>query len=372
MFAAPWAGQMLGDLGAEVIKVERHAGDEMRSYGPPFLKGRDGQELADSAYSLAANRNKRSIAVDLTQPQGVEVVRTLALRSDVVIENFKAGDLARRGLDYASLKALKPDLVYVSITGFGQDGPYAQRPAVDTMAQAMSGMMSVTGEPGGEPQKVGFVVTDLITGLYAVIAVLAGLRHREVQGGPGQHVDLALLDTAIASMSHRTMEYLMTGAPPERKGSGSPGNVPARNFLTADGEICVQAGGEAQFKKLCRALGRDDMLADPRFATRRERAAHEAALVGRLNAIFLTRRSSEWFELLQSFQVLRPRVRRGRMLRRSPGGAPGCPHVRAAPRRRVGGPDRQPHPFLRDARPRRSRPAHGGRAHRRDPAGSGV
>jgi len=295
LFAAPWAGQMLADLGAEVIKVERLDGDEIRRYGPPFLRDKEGRELPESAYTLAANRGKKSIAIDFAKPEGAELVRKLALTSDVLIENFKVGDLARRGLDYDTLKALKPSLIYCSITGFGQTGPYAKRPGVDTAFQAMSGMMSITGEPGRDPQKMGLVITDLIAGLYGVIAVLAGLRHREVNHGPGQHVDLALLDTAVAALSHRAMEYLLTGETPKALGTGSSGNVPARTFQCKAGILSVQAGGDGPFKKLCTTLGRTDLLEDARFNTRRGRVANEAALLEILNAIFLTRTAAEWF-----------------------------------------------------------------------------
>jgi crotonobetainyl-CoA:carnitine CoA-transferase CaiB-like acyl-CoA transferase len=300
MFAAPWAGQVLGDLGAEVIKVEHPRGDEMRHYGPPFLKDGDGGELLESPYSLSANRNKRSIAIDIGKPEGVALVRSLALASDVLLENFKTGDLARRGLDYATLKAMKPELIYISITGFGQDGPYAGRPAVDTMGQAMSGMMSITGEPGGPPQKIGVVLIDLITGLYGAIAALAALRHREVNGGSGQTVDLALLDSAVAAMSHRATEYLMTGIAPGPRGSGSAGNVPAGNFPCKDGLICVQAGGDPQFRKLCRALGLEALIDDPRFRGRRDRARNEAELLEILHGIFRTRTTKDWFEALEA------------------------------------------------------------------------
>jgi crotonobetainyl-CoA:carnitine CoA-transferase CaiB-like acyl-CoA transferase len=298
MFAAPWAGQLLGDLGADVIKVERLDGDEMRHYGPPYLVTPQGEEILESAYSLSCNRNKRSIAINLAAPEGVQLARELAMRSDVLLENFKSGDLARRGLDYASLKALNPGLVYCSITGFGQDGPYAARPAVDAMAQAMSGMMSITGEAAGEPQKVGVVLADLITGLYGVISVLAALRHREVNGGGGQAADLALLDTAIAAMSHRATEYLMTGRIPERRGSGSAGNVPAGVFPCQDGDICIQAGGDPQFQKLCRAVRRPDLAADPRFANRRGRLANETALLQILHGLFRARPMADWFDAL--------------------------------------------------------------------------
>lgn len=298
MFAAPFAGQLLGDLGADVIKVERIDGDEMRHYGPPFLKDEQGRELLESTYSLSCNRNKRSIAVDLRQAQGPALIHELAATCDVLIENFKVGDLARYGLDQASMRARHPKLIYLSITGFGQSGPYSPRPGVDTIFQAMSGIMSVTGEADGEPQKVGLVVVDLIAGLYACIGVLSALRHREVGGGQGQHIDLALLDAAVATMSHRAMEYLMAGITPERRGTASVSNVPARNFRCSDGSICVQAGGDPQFRKLCKAVGQPELAADERFSTRSGRVANEAALLDILEPLFMARNTAQWYEVL--------------------------------------------------------------------------
>lgn len=299
MFAAPWAAQLLGDLGAEVIKIERPGrGDEMRHYGPPFLKDREGNDLLETAYSLAANRNKRSITVDLANPEGQCLIHRLAKISDVFIENYKVGNLARFGLDYASVKATNPNIIYCSITGFGQDGPYANRPGVDTIFQAMSGMMSITGEADGPPQKVGLVIVDLITGLYAAVGALAALRNREVQGGPGQHIDLALLDSAMATMSHRAMEFFISDVVPQRKGTASAGNVPARNFECRDGAICVQAGGEEQFRKLCRAIEKPELAEDPRFVNRRARIANEADLIPLLDIIFASKPVAEWMEIL--------------------------------------------------------------------------
>jgi crotonobetainyl-CoA:carnitine CoA-transferase CaiB-like acyl-CoA transferase len=303
LFAAPWAGQLLGDLGADVIKVERvHAGDEMREYGPPFLDSPGVPGSRESAYSLAANRNKRSIALDLRKPQGAQIVRQLAAKADVVIENFKAGDLRRYGLDHESLRAVSPSLIYCSITGFGQTGPYAAVPATDSIFQAMSGLMSVTGEPDGEPQRVGVVIVDLLTGVYAATAILAALRHRD-RTGRGQHIDLALLDVAMAAMSHRATEFLMTEVAPRRKGSRSAGNVPARNFRCADGVLCVQAGGEANYARLCVALERPDLLADPRFSSRAKRTKNEAALYEILEPIFATRPIAKWLHTLTQHRV---------------------------------------------------------------------
>lgn len=297
MFAAPWAGQMLGDLGAEVIKVEQGRGDEMRHYGPPFLTDEEGHELLESSYSISCNRNKRSVVADLKTAEGRRIVEELALRADVVIENFKAGTLARYGLDYASLRARNPGVIYCSVTGFGQEGPYSDRPGVDTMFQALSGMMMLTGEPDGEPQRIGMIVVDLVTGLYATIAVLAALHERNASG-EGQHIDLALFDCAFAIMSHRAMEYLMAGIEPMRRGSSSSGNVPGKNFKCREGVITIQAGAEDQFRKLCAAMGRPDLPELERFANRRERAANEAELMGILDVMFLERTAQEWFKIL--------------------------------------------------------------------------
>jgi crotonobetainyl-CoA:carnitine CoA-transferase CaiB-like acyl-CoA transferase len=299
MFAAPYAGQVLGDLGAEVTKVESPRGDEMRHYGPIFLKSEAGEELLESTYSLSCNRNKRSVVVDLTKPEGREAVRRMAAQADVVIENFKVGDLARYGLDYASIKALNPGVVFCSVTGFGQDGPYAKQPGVDTMFQAMSGMMTVTGEPDGPPQRIGFIVVDLATGLFAAVAILAALRDREVNGGEGQQIDVALFDTAFALLSHRALEYLVAGHTPVRRGSASSGNVPGRNMATSDGVLTVQAGSPVQFRRLCEVLGLDHLPDDPRFCTARLRAANEQALMPLLEAEFAKRPAGEWYDILR-------------------------------------------------------------------------
>jgi len=297
MFAAPWAGQMLGDLGAEVIKIEQARGDEMRHYGPPFLTASDGEELLESSYSISCNRNKRSVVADLRTPEGRAIVSGLAERADIVIENFKAGTLARYELDYPALRTRNPGVIYCSVTGFGQDGPYAARPGVDTMFQALSGMMMLTGEPDGEPQRIGMIVVDMVTGLYATIAVLAAL-HERARSGEGQHIDLALFDCAFSTMSHRAMEYLMAGIEPMRRGSSSSGNVPGKNFRCSEGVITIQAGAEDQFRKLCAALDRPDLPERPEFADRRARAANERELMVILDEIFLTRSASDWFELL--------------------------------------------------------------------------
>jgi crotonobetainyl-CoA:carnitine CoA-transferase CaiB-like acyl-CoA transferase len=271
-FAAPICTQMLADLGAEVLKVERLGrGDELRYYGPPFTQDEHGRDEPVSAYFLSANRNKKSLALDFTTAEGQAVIRDLASKSDICVENYKVGDLVRYGLDYASLSAVNPALIYCSITGFGQTGPYAKRPATDSVFQSMSGLMSVTGEPDGPPQKVGLVITDYITGLTAAIAIQAALRHREVNGGGGQHIDMALLDATVAAMSHRAVEHLMDGSIPQRMGTRTPGSAPAQTYACADGEINFQASAEPKFKVLCDLLGCPELVSDPRFATRADR-----------------------------------------------------------------------------------------------------
>jgi crotonobetainyl-CoA:carnitine CoA-transferase CaiB-like acyl-CoA transferase len=303
MFAAPYAGQVLGDLGADVIKVEQPAGDEMRHYGPIFLKSEDGEELLESTYSLAANRNKRSVVLDLTQAEGRAAALRLAAWADVVLENFKVGGLARYGLDYEAVRKINPGVVYCSVTAFGQDGPYARQAGVDTLLQAMSGMMTVTGEPDGSPQRIGFIVVDLATGLFAAVAVLAALRERDRNGGVGQRIDLSLFDTAFALLSHRALEWLVGGIEPKRRGSTSSGNIPGRNLETAAGVLTLQAGSQSQFRKLCDALGLPHLADDPRFATARARAANEKALMAILEPEFLKRSAREWYDHLRAVGV---------------------------------------------------------------------
>ncbi len=280
--SAPWCGQTLADLGADVIKIERPGqGDDLRSYGPSFARDSQGNQTPESGHFLCSNRNKRSITIDIRSLDGQEIVRKLAQQSDVVIENYKVGDLARYGLDYESLRTLQPELVYCSITGFGQDGPYAKRPGYDAVFQGMSGMMAVTGEPDGEPQRVGVFVIDEMTGLYAAVAILAALRHRDAGFG-GQYIDLALLDVGVAAMAARTVEWTLEGKIPERLGTKSPGSAPAQVFRTADGFLNIQAGAEADYRRLCDALGLPELKEDPRFASRKDRVANQDALVGLL------------------------------------------------------------------------------------------
>ena len=274
VLAGPWSGQMLGDLGAEVIKVEQPGqGDDTRKWGPPFLA--DGSR--DSAYYLCANRNKRSVAIDLSKPEGQELVRQLAAQADIVLENFRVGGLAKYGLDYPSLKAVKPDLIYCSITGFGQTGPDKDKGGYDFLIQGMSGLMSVTGDADGHPLKVGIPVSDLTTGLYATISILAALQHRN-RTGEGQHIDLALLDAQMALLANQGSNWLNGGAEPRRMGNQHPTIVPYQDFACADGDIIIALGNDRQFRDLVHVLGLPDMAEDPRFATNVERARNRLAL----------------------------------------------------------------------------------------------
>ncbi len=292
VLAGPWATQILGDLGAEVIKIERPGiGDDTRSWGPPWHGGSD-EERGTSGYFLACNRNKRSVAVDFAQPQGAALIRKMAAEADVLVENFKVGTLARYGLDYDSLRAVNPRLVYCSVTGFGQSGPYAERGGYDFLIQAMSGLMSVTGPLGGEPTKVGVPVIDLFTGLYAVIGIQAALQAR-ARTGRGQHVDCALLDTAVAILANQGMNYLVGGAIPVPLGNGHPNVVPYRPFQAADGHVIVTAGNDRQFRSFCAVLGRQDLADAPEYATNALRVANREALEAALAGEVARRHSDE-------------------------------------------------------------------------------
>jgi formyl-CoA transferase len=303
VLAGPWCTQLLGDLGATVIKIERPgAGDDTRAWGPPYLKDDAGDDTSEAAYYLCCNRAKRSVAVDFTEPQGQRIVRDLALQSDVLIENFKVGALARYGLDYASIAAENPALVYASITGFGQRGPYADRAGYDFIIQGMSGFMSVTGErddaPGGGPQKAGVAITDLMTGMYAAVAILAALAHRD-RTGDGQHIDLALLDSAVSMMSVMNLNYLATGVPPRRAGNAHPNIVPYQVFACADGHLIIAVGNDAQFAKFCAAAGRPQWSSDARYATNAERVRHRDELVPVIAAVVRERTQRDWLEALE-------------------------------------------------------------------------
>jgi crotonobetainyl-CoA:carnitine CoA-transferase CaiB-like acyl-CoA transferase len=307
VLAGPWATQMLADLGAEVIKVERPGvGDDTRGWGPPFLKDRDGQATRDAAYYLCTNRNKKSVTIDITKAEGQRLVRELAAQADVLVENYKVGGLAQYGLDYASMKADFPRLVYCSITGFGQTGPYAPRAGYDFLVQAMGGMMSVTGradtEEGGGPIKVGVAVTDLFTGLYASNAILAALAYRE-KSGLGQHIDLALLDVQVATMANQAMNYLYSGRSPGRLGNAHPNVVPYQDFPTADGNVIIAVGNDGQFARLVGALGQPELAVDARFATNLVRVAHRAELIRMLRQQTIRRTTTEWVAALEAVEV---------------------------------------------------------------------
>jgi crotonobetainyl-CoA:carnitine CoA-transferase CaiB-like acyl-CoA transferase len=307
VLAGPWAGQNLADLGAEVIKVERpKLGDDSRTYGPPWIKDREGRDTRDSAYFTAANRGKRSVTVNLSQPQGQALVRELARVSDVLIENYKFGDLARYGLGYDDLKTLNPRLIYCSVTGFGQTGPYRERPGYDFMIQGMGGMMSVTGEPdgapGGGPQRAGVPVADIITGMYASIAICAALAHR-AESGVGQHLDLALLDSQIAMLAYQNTNYFATGKPPRRIGNLHPNIVPYQPFRTQDGEVILACGNDNLYRKFCEAAGCAPLAEDPRFVTNGKRVENRAELTRRLQEIFAQRSTRDWVELLEAAGV---------------------------------------------------------------------
>lgn len=307
VLAGPWAGQLLADLGADVVKVERPgAGDDTRAWGPPWLKDRDGRDTGESAYYLCTNRNKRSVTVDLANPEGREIVRGLARRADVLLENFKLGGLAQYRLDYASLAEDNPRLVYCSITGFGQDGPYAPRAGYDFLIQGMGGLMSVTGRADGEegagPQKVGVALTDIMTGLYATIAVQAALAERE-RSGRGQHVDLALLDVQIACLANQASNYLAGGVVPRRMGNAHPNIVPYQDFPTADGDMILAIGNDSQFAKFCTVAGHPEWSADARYATNPARVANRAALIPLLRQATVARTTHAWVEALEAAGV---------------------------------------------------------------------
>src|SRR5689334_25024101 len=303
VLAGPWATQNLADFGAEVIKVERPGfGDDTRKWGPPFLKDRAGEDTADAAYYLACNPGKKSITLDLAHPRGREVARALAAKSDVLVENFKVGDLARHGLDYASLAKANPRLVYCSVTGFGQDGPYRDRPGYDFMVQGLGGLMSVTGErddlPGGGPQKVGVAVSDLFTGMYATSAILAALIERGTSGR-GQHIDMALLDVQVAMLANLSSSYFVSRVPPGRMGNAHMNIVPYHVFKAADEFLIVAVGNDGQFAAFCAVLGEPAWPADPRFATNPQRVRHRDLLVGLIAERMARRPAREWLAALE-------------------------------------------------------------------------
>ncbi|QND94553.1 succinyl-CoA:(R)-benzylsuccinate CoA-transferase subunit BbsF [Burkholderia cenocepacia] len=307
VLAGPWCAQTLADFGADVIKVERPgAGDDTRHWGPPYLKDADGADTAEAAYYLAANRNKRSVTIDIATPEGQQIVRELAAQSDVVLENYKVGQLKKYGLDYDSLRAVKPDLVYCSVTGFGQTGPYAHRAGYDFIVQGIGGFMSITGErdgqPGGGPQKAGVAIADLATGLYSTIAVLAALAHRD-RTGEGQYIDMALLDVQVALLANMNTNFLASGKPPVRWGNAHPNIVPYQTFQTRDGWIIVAVGNDGQFRKFVEAGGRPELADDERFATNPSRVRHRDTLVPILAEMVKARGKADWIGALEAAGV---------------------------------------------------------------------
>ena len=307
VLAGPWATQYLADMGAEVLKVERpRTGDDTRAWGPPWLVEPEDDDPGLSAYVVATNRGKRSIALDITTPEGQALVRRLALRADVVVENFKVGGLAKYGLDAQSLTALNPRLVYCSITGFGQTGPYANRAGYDFLIQAMGGLMSITGHgdeaPGGEPMKVGVAISDLVTGLYATAAILTALQQRE-RTGRGEIIDMALLDCTVAALANQATNYLVGGRVPQRLGNAHPNVVPYQVFATADGHLILAVGNDGQFRRFCEVAGLDAVGADPRFATNAARVTHRTDLIPELARTIATRTTETWMTLLETVGV---------------------------------------------------------------------
>jgi len=304
VLAGPWAAQNFADLGAEVIKVERPgSGDDTRAWGPPYLKDRRGQDTSESAYFLSANRGKKSVTIDISKAEGQKLVRQLASRCDILLENYKVGALQRYGLSYDDLKKENPKLIYCSITGFGQDGPYRDRAGYDFMVQGMGGLMSVTGErdelPGGGPQKVGVAVADLMTGMYATVAVLAALAHRE-RGGDGQHIDLALLDVQVAMLANQNLNYLTTGVPPQRMGNAHPNIVPYQSFKTSDGDLILAVGNDKQFAKFCEIANCGALAQDARFSGNAGRVAHRDILVPQIASMLKQRSTAAWLAALEA------------------------------------------------------------------------
>ncbi|HKX36023.1 MAG TPA: CaiB/BaiF CoA-transferase family protein [Rhizorhapis sp.] len=307
ILAGPITTQNLADLGAEVIKVERpEVGDDTRSWGPPFLKDKDGNPTFDSSYFLSANRGKKSITVDFAKPEGQEIIRRLAAQSDIVVENYKVGTLASYGLSYDDLKELNPRLIYCSITGFGQDGPYSHLPGYDFVFQGMGGLMGITGhaddQPGGGPMKVGIAAGDILTGLYSTIAILAAVERRRVTG-LGQYIDMSLLDSVVATNSYQALNYFISGRIPQRQGNAHPNMVPYQVFRCRDGNIILAVGNDGQFRRFAKAIGRVEWSDDPRFATNPERIRNRDILVGEISAAMLDHDMKDLVALLEAVQV---------------------------------------------------------------------
>lgn len=307
VLAGPWATQNLADMGAEVIKIERPGqGDDTRSWGPPFLHDSEGNETRDSSYFLSANRGKKSVTCDLSSPEGQELIRALAADADVVVENYKVGTLARYGLAYDDLRKINPRLVYCSVTGFGQDGPYAALPGYDFVFQGMGGLMSITGQPegtpGDEPMKVGIAITDLMTGMYATTAILGALEHRHVSG-TGQYIDMSLLDCVVTVNSYVAINYFLSGKLPRRMGNAHANMVPYQVFRCREGSLIVAVGNDSQFRSLCRVVGRDDLAADERYASAGNRNRHRETLIPELAQALALRPMAEWVALLEAANV---------------------------------------------------------------------
>ena len=303
ILAGPSCTQMLADLGADVIKIERSGtGDDTRKFAPPYIKDTDGNETSESAYFCAANRNKRSVTLDISQPEGQVLARQIIAKSQVLVENFKTGGLAKYGLAYDDLKDEYPGLIYCSITGFGQTGPYALRPGYDVLIQAMSGMMSVTGEPHGEPMKSAIPVADLMAGMYAGVAINAALRHREITG-EGQRIDISMLDVMVAFSTVQGMNYLSTGKVPKRLGNQHPNIVPYQAFKTGDGDMILAVGNDSQFQRFCEIAGRPDLPEDPRFATNGDRLKNRDEIVPIVQELMLQKPTDFWLKALEESSI---------------------------------------------------------------------
>ena len=311
VLAGPWCTQVLADLGADVVKVERPGlGDDTRQWGPPFLKDAEGNDTTQASYFTACNRNKRSVTIDMATPEGQALIKQMALQADIVVENFKVGGLKQYGLDHESLRALNPRLIYCSVTGFGQDGPYAERAGYDLMVQAMTGMMSITGradtEPGGGPLRVGVAVIDLFTGMYASNAILAALHVRDNAAtgtGQGQHIDMALLDVGMAVLANQASGFLATGQAPGRMGNSHPSLAPYQDFPTQDGNMLLAIGNDGQFQRFCAAAGQPDWAVDARFTTNTLRVQHRSELIPLMEAVTRTRSTAAWIALLEDKAV---------------------------------------------------------------------
>lgn len=308
VLAAPSCTQMLGDMGADIIKVERPGvGDEIRGWGPPFLKDADGNDTTESGYYLSTGRNKRSITIDMSKPEGADLVRQLLVQSDVLVENYKVGNLAKFGLDFETVHKDHPNVVYCSVTGYGQDGPYADRPGYDMTAQGLGGLLSITGEPDGPPTKVPIAVNDVITGLYAAISILSALRHRDLTG-VGQHIDLALLDVQVAWLYNQAVNYFLDGEIPGRLGTGHPNIVPYQVFEASDGHIILGTANEESFRRFCDLTGRLDLLDDPRFKTNADRVRNRATVNAAVQLIIAEKPMDYWVGELSRLSIVCSRV----------------------------------------------------------------